>query len=202
MLWIISSMDLSFGVHGRIPFEEFSNFASTGIGADMGFRYFFGISQLFGAGLETGYTYFFQKPFSDSSDKVKLKRTSQTNYIPLSLNMLMKFYIGENMYALVSLGGGGNYTILNTKYSLYLYDTTQNAWQEIAKDKSEQYKSFGYLLNFGFALRLEDFDIFTGVNIFSLKFKKVNFSTGDLEEVNVAYSNFYFGARYYMKFGI
>ena len=200
MLYIIASMDVSFGVHGRIPFEEFSNYANTGIGVDVGFGYYFGITELFGIGAGTGFTYFFQKPFSDSSDKVKLRRNSQVNFIPFFASFLMKFYVGENMYALVSLGGGGNYTILNTSYNLYTYDTTQNSW--IQEDKKDQDKTFGYLLNFGFALRLEDFDVFTGVNIFSLNLKEFNFTTGQWENKNVAYSSFYFGARYYIKFGI
>gem|GEM_PF-6232976 len=36
MLWLVGAFDISFGVHGRIPFEDFSNYASTGVGADIG----------------------------------------------------------------------------------------------------------------------------------------------------------------------
>lgn len=202
MLYIMASMDLSFGVHGRFPFEEYANYAGTGIGADMGFRYYFGRTELFGAGLELGGTYHFQKQYADSSDKVKLKMITQSNYFPFHLDLLMKFYVGENMFALVSVGGGGNYIILNTKYDQYNYVDSLNQWKEVAKNKEKKNTSFGYLLNFGFALRLEDFDIFAGVNIFSLKFEKLNFITAQWEEMNAAYSNFYFGARYYIKFGI
>jgi hypothetical protein len=202
MLWLVGAFDISFGVHGRIPFEDFSNYASTGVGADIGMRYFFGAFQLFGLSLEGGATYFFQKPFSDSSSNFKIRRTSQTNYFPFHANLLMKFYVGENMYALVSLGGGGNYTILNTKYTTYKLDTISNVWTEMEKDKSDVQSSFGYLLNFSFALRLEEFDVFAGVNIFSIKPKVFNLLNGEFEERNLAYSNFYFGVRYFVKFGI
>jgi|GEM_PF-1041988 len=202
MLWLVGAFDISFGVHGRIPFEEFSGYASTGVGADVGMRYFFGISQLFGVSLEGGATYFFQKNFSDSSGRFKIKMTSQPNYFPFHANLLMKFYVGENMHAIVSLGGGGNYTVMNTTFTTYKYDTLSNVWEEMEKNKKEVQSSFGYLLNFSFALRLEDFDVFAGINIFSINSKVFNLLTGEFEEKNSAYSNFYFGARYFVKFGI
>ncbi len=201
MLYLVGAFDISFGVHGRIPFEDFSNYASSGIGADLGMRYFFGISQLFGVSLEGGATYFFQKPFSDSSLRYKIKSTNQTNFFPFHANLLMKFYVGENMYAIVGMGGGGNYTILNTTYNIYQFDTISGVWNEKEK-KSERQGFLGYLINFSFALRLEDFDVFSGVNIFSVKPKVFNLSSGEFEERNLAYSNFYFGVRYLLKFGI
>ncbi|NPB03737.1 MAG: hypothetical protein GXO39_04915 [Thermotogae bacterium] len=198
MLWIVSFMDLSFGVGLRIPLEDYSRYIGYGTGGEIGFRYFF--TDMFGAGLTVGGNYYFQKRATDSVGYVWAKQTTQLIDFPVSLNLIMSFYLSEGMYLIVSLGGGGIYSMYSYSRRVGVYDSAQTSWS--VSEKEDSYKVGGYLINFESAIRMTDFDVFTGVHIIQSTLKRTDMLNGEEKEDKGAFPVLYMGVRYFLKFGV
>jgi len=191
-------MDVSFGVATRIPLEDYAKFVGYGVGGEVGFRYFF--TDLFGVGLKAGGYYHFQRLAKDSVGGVWYKQNTQANVFPASLNLVMNFYLAEGVSLMVSVGGGGNFSLYTYDRRVGVYDSASASWN--VREEEGNYKVGGYLINFEAAFRMTDFDIFMGVNILQTEINRVDMLEGKETIDKGAYPALYIGTRYFIKFGV
>ncbi len=197
-MWLLGAFDVSFGVGGRFPLEDYAHFAGYGIGGEMGFRYFF--TDMLGVGIKAGGYYHFQRRFKDSLPDVWYDQNFQMNQFPASFNLIMKFYLAEGVNLMVSVGGGGHYTLYFYKRRVGVYDTASGRWT--ITEEEDDLKGGSYLLNFEAAFRMTDFDVFTGVNIVNTPLNEFSFTDREGVESVRSLPVFYIGVRYFLKFGV
>ncbi len=198
MLWLVSFMDVSFGAGLRVPLEDYAHYAGYGMSGNVDFRYFF--TERFGIGIAAGGAYHFQRRFADSIGGIWAKQTTQVTAFPVSLNVVMSFYLAEGVDLLVSLGGGGNYALYNYERRVGIYDSTARKW-DVREDKGS-YKVGGYIVNFESAVRMTDFDVFLGVHLMQTELNRVDMLTGKGMVEKASYPVLYVGVRHFILFGI